>query len=74
MTDTTQGVEMTGTDQSKDRKQDRSAISLPVFILTLLGTVIAVLGLFAAGDLGLVIVGLASVAVAAVLHVIGARQ
>jgi hypothetical protein len=48
--------------------------SLPVVVLTMLGAVIAVLGLFAAGDIVLVIVGLAAVAVAGVLYVMGSRR
>ncbi|MGD2059661.1 MAG: hypothetical protein PVF87_02230 [Acidimicrobiia bacterium] len=40
----------------------------------MLGAVIAVLGLFAAGDIVLVIVGLAAVAVAGVLYVMGSRR
>jgi hypothetical protein len=47
--------------------------SLPVVVLTVLGAVIAVLGLFAAGDIVLVIVGLAAVAVAGLLYVMGNR-
>ena len=48
--------------------------SLPVLILTGLGTIIALLGLFAAGNVLLVIVGLAAVAVAGVLHVAERRR
>jgi hypothetical protein len=55
-------------------KKDTRSVSLPVFMLTLLGTVITVLGLFAAGEIGLVIVGLAAVALAGLLHVFGNRQ
>jgi hypothetical protein len=48
--------------------------SLPVLILTGLGTIIALLGLFAAGNVLLVIVGLVAVAVAGVLHVAERRR
>ena len=58
----------------EDREKDTRSISLPVFMLTLLGTLITVLGLFAAGDLRIVIVGLAAVALAGLLHVFGNRQ
>lgn len=43
--------------------------SLPVLMLTVLGTVITVLGLFAAGDMTVVIVGLVSIAVAGLIHI-----
>ena len=61
-------------NQTQDTQKEASSISLPVLILTLLGTVITVLGLFAAGDLGLVIVGLVSVAFAGLIHVFGTRK
>ena len=48
--------------------------SLPVLILTGLGTIIALLGLFAAGNVLLVIVGLVAVAVAGALHVAEQRR
>ncbi|HUP15507.1 MAG TPA: hypothetical protein VM848_05595 [Acidimicrobiia bacterium] len=48
--------------------------SLPVLILTGLGAVIALLGLFAAGNVLLVIVGLVAVAVAGALHVAEQRR
>lgn len=48
--------------------------SLPVLILTGLGTIIALLGLFAAGDVSLVIVGLVAIAVAGALHVAEQRR
>jgi uncharacterized membrane protein len=35
--------------------------SLPTVVLTVAGTVLAFLGLFAAGDIGLVLIGLGSV-------------
>lgn len=74
MTETNERVWMRDETQTKDVKKGAKVISLPVFILTLLGTVIAVLGLFAAGDLGIVIVGLVSVAVAGLIHALGTRQ
>ena len=48
--------------------------SLPVAALTVLGILIAVLGLFAAGSVELVLVGLGAIAVAGVLQVAGARR
>lgn len=41
--------------------------SLPVIVLTILGTVIAVIGLFAAGDLGVTALGLGTLLAAAVV-------
>jgi hypothetical protein len=43
-------------------------------ILTVLGLLIAVLGLFAAGDIRVVIVGLVAIAFAGVLQVAGGRR
>lgn len=43
--------------------------SLPVLLLSGAGIVIAVLGLFAAGDIAIVAVGLGSIFAAGVLHV-----
>lgn len=48
--------------------------SLPVLSLTILGILIAVLGLFAAGNIGVVIVGLAAIAFAGVLQVAESRR
>jgi hypothetical protein len=48
--------------------------SLPVLVLTGLGAIIALLGLFAAGDVGLVVVGLVAIAVAGGLHVASERR
>ena len=48
--------------------------SVPVMALTFLGIVIALLGLFAAGSVELVIVGLVAIGVAGVLQVLGARR
>jgi hypothetical protein len=47
--------------------------SLPVAILVFLGALIAVLGLFAAGNIVVTIVGLLAVFGAGVLQVVGAR-
>ena len=65
---------MTEDEGPRDRGRDASSVSIPVFTLTVLGAVIAVLGLFAAGELAVVIVGLAAVAVAGVIQVIGSRR
>lgn len=46
----------------------------PVAALTVLGIVIVVLGLFAAGDLAVVALGLAAVFGAGLLQVVGARH
>ena len=48
--------------------------SLPVLVLTAIGAIVAVLGLFAAGDVRLVLVGMGAVAVAGVLHVLERRK
>lgn len=50
------------------------SMSLPVIALTFLGAIIAVLGFFAGGNIPLVVVGLASIAVAGVLQVLGQRR
>ena len=48
--------------------------SFPVLALTFLGIIIAVLGLLAAGDVRIVIVGLVAIGFAGVLQVIGSRR
>ena len=48
--------------------------STPVLALTFLGILIAVLGLFVAGDIRIVIVGLVAIGVAGVLQVMGGRR
>ncbi|HET9680816.1 MAG TPA: hypothetical protein VFP19_02170 [Candidatus Limnocylindrales bacterium] len=48
--------------------------NLPVYALTFLGILIALLGLFAAGSVPVVIVGLAAIAVAGILQVLGTRR
>jgi hypothetical protein len=47
--------------------------SLPVAALVLLGSLIAVLGLFAAGSIAVAAVGLVAIAVGGVLDVLGRR-
>ena len=48
--------------------------SLPVMALTILGILIAVLGLFVGGNIQLTIIGLVTIAVAGVLQVLGQRR
>jgi hypothetical protein len=48
--------------------------SLPVLVLTAIGAIVAVLGLFAAGNVALVLIGMGAVAVAGVLHVLERRK
>ncbi len=48
--------------------------NLPVTALTILGILIAALGLFAAGNLVIVIIGLLAIAGAGVLQVLGHRR
>lgn len=50
-----------------------NGVSLPVGVLTGLGALVVLLGLFAAGEVVLVIVGLASIAAAGILHVLEGR-
>ena len=47
--------------------------SLPVLSLTVLGILVALLGLFAAGSIMIVVVGLAAIGAAGVLEVMGRR-
>lgn len=47
--------------------------SLPVLALVVLGILIAVLGLFAAGDIAVTAVGLVAIAVGGMLDVVGRR-
>jgi hypothetical protein len=61
------------TVDTSESDKGMTGVSLPVFMLTLLGTLITVLGLFAAGEIWLVIVGLASVAAAGLIHVFSDR-
>jgi len=48
--------------------------NVPVATLVFLGTLVAVLGLFAAGNIVIVIVGLVAVFLAGVLQVAGSRE
>lgn len=48
--------------------------SFPVMALTFLGIIIAVLGLFAAGDIRIVIVGLVAIGFAGVLQLMSTRR
>lgn len=66
--------QVTDTDRPDTQKRDTTSVSVPVFMLTLLGTLIAVLGLFAAGNIWVVIVGLVAVSFAGVLQVISTRK
>ncbi len=65
---------MSDAGQKENRESDSRSLSLPVFMLTALGTLIAVLGLFAAGEILLVVVGLAALTVAGILYVLGDRR
>ncbi|HEX7950756.1 MAG TPA: hypothetical protein VF494_10440 [Candidatus Limnocylindrales bacterium] len=47
---------------------------LPVYALTFLGILITLLGLFAAGDIIIVLVGLGAIALAGVLSVAAGRR
>lgn len=49
------------TTTSSTRKSESSQMSVPVVALTSLGVLIAVLGLFAAGDMMVVSIGLAAI-------------
>jgi hypothetical protein len=48
--------------------------STPVLVLTFLGALIAVLGLFAAGDIRITIVGLVAIGFAGILQVMDGRR
>jgi hypothetical protein len=48
--------------------------SLPVYALVFLGILIALLGLFAGGDIQIVIVGLVAIAAGGILQVMGTRR
>ena len=48
--------------------------STPVIVLTVLGALIALLGLFAAGDIRITIVGLVAIGFAGILQVMGGRR
>jgi hypothetical protein len=49
-------------------------MSVPVASLTMLGILVSVLGLFVAGNVGLLAIGLGAIAVAGVLEIIGGRS
>lgn len=49
-------------------------MSVPVASLTFLGILIAILGLFVAGEIALTLVGLGAIAVAGVLELAGRRR
>jgi hypothetical protein len=51
-----------------------STLQVPVFALTVLGVLVAVLGLFAAGEIAMVALGLAAVAFGGLLAAVGARR
>ena len=50
------------------------SMSVPVIALTFLGFLIALLGLFAAGNVLLIAVGLAAIGLAGLLQVMGTRK
>jgi hypothetical protein len=60
-------------DQSHSEKTTLMSTSAPVATLVILGAVIAVLGLFAAGNIVITIVGLVAVLAAGLLQVAEAR-
>jgi hypothetical protein len=57
-----------------DARSHTMSTSLPVTALTGLGILIVVLGLFVAGSIELILVGLGAIAVAGVLQVAGTRR
>ena len=50
------------------------SMSAPVMALTILGVLVTLLGLFAAGQIVVVIVGLVAIAFAGILQVAGTRR
>ncbi len=48
--------------------------SMPVILLTFLGALVAVLGLFAAGSIEVVVIGLVAIAVAGIIQAFGSRR
>ena len=50
------------------------SLSAPVIALTFLGILLALLGLFAAGNIWITVVGLVAIGFAGVLQVLGARK
>ena len=59
---------------SRERDAETMETTAPVAALTILGNLLAVLGLFVAGNIQLVIVGLVAIFAAGVLQVLGARR
>ena len=51
-----------------------SSVQLPVVTLTVLGILVVMLGLFAAGSIAVAALGLGSIAFAGLLAVIGSRR
>jgi hypothetical protein len=51
-----------------------STVQLPVATLTVLGAIVAVLGLFAAGEIAVVALGLGAIAFAGLLAVLDTRR
>lgn len=64
---------MIDSEDESGTRQDTAA-SPPVVALTVLGSLISILGLFAAGDLWMVVVGLGAVAAAGLLYVLSGRR
>jgi hypothetical protein len=54
--------------------EGRKPMSLPVAALTILGILITLLGLFAAGDIRVTIVGLVALAFGGILQVLSQRR
>jgi hypothetical protein len=59
---------------ARARDADSMETTAPVAALTILGNLLAVLGLFVAGNIQLVIVGLVAIFAAGLLQVLGARR
>lgn len=51
-----------------------SSVQLPIAVLTFVGLLVALLGLFAAGNIAVVVVGLSAVAFAGVLGLFATRR
>ena len=56
------------------KREGSLSASAPVIVLTVLGGLIALLGLFAAGDIRVTIVGLVAIGFAGLLQVLGQRR
>jgi hypothetical protein len=59
---------------TSDPQEEFVSASFPVAALTALGIIITVLGLFAAGDIRVTIVGLVAIGFAGLLQVLGQRR